>query len=110
MLADRSCIPHHPEVRDVSRLGAHVGRVSNRQRGRYRLAGNAPRRRCATFPKCIAPAARENSSEGGIPVKAVRTHGRGGPEQLFFEDAPAPVVRPGDVLVRVRATGITPAN
>ena len=53
---------------------------------------------------------RENSSEGGIPVKAVRTHGRGGPEQLFFEDAPAPVVRPGDVLVRVRATGITPAE
>jgi NADPH:quinone reductase-like Zn-dependent oxidoreductase len=41
-------------------------------------------------------------------VKAVRTHGRGGPEQLFFEDAPVPVVRPGDVLVRVRATGITP--
>jgi len=43
-------------------------------------------------------------------VKAVRTHGRGGPEQLFFEDAPAPVVRPGDVLVRVTATGITPAE
>jgi len=41
-------------------------------------------------------------------VKAVRTHGRGGPEQLFFEDAPVPAVRPGDVLVRVRATGITP--
>ena len=41
-------------------------------------------------------------------MKAVRTHGRGGPEQLFFEDAPVPVARPGDVLVRVRATGITP--
>ena len=40
----------------------------------------------------IAPAARENSSEGGIPVKAVRTHGRGGPEQLFFEDAPGKIV------------------
>src|SRR5690349_7035301 len=66
------------------------------------------RRRCATFPRCIASAAR--GSEGGMPVKAVRTHGRGGPEQLFFEDAPAPVVRPGDVLVRVRATGITPAE
>ena len=35
-------------------------------------------------------------------MKAVRTHGRGGPEQLFFEEAPVPVVRPGDVLVRVR--------
>jgi NADPH:quinone reductase-like Zn-dependent oxidoreductase len=43
-------------------------------------------------------------------VKAVRTHGRGGPEQLFFEDAPVPVVQPGDVLVRVRARGITPAE
>ena len=43
-------------------------------------------------------------------MKAVRTHGRGGPEQLFFEDTPVPVARPGDVLVRVRATGITPAE
>ena len=47
------------------------------------------------LPKCIASAARENSSEGGIPVKAVRTHGWGGPEQLFLEDAPVPVVRLG---------------
>jgi len=43
-------------------------------------------------------------------VKAVRTHGRGGPEQLFLEDAPLPEVRSGDVLVRVRATGITPSE
>jgi NADPH:quinone reductase-like Zn-dependent oxidoreductase len=43
-------------------------------------------------------------------VKAVRTHGRGGPEQLFFEDAPLPEIGRGDVLVRVRATGITPAE
>src|SRR5436190_20164678 len=68
------------------------------------------RRRCATFPKSIASAARENSSEGGIRVKAIRTHGRGGPEQLFFEDAPLPEVRRGDVLLQVRATGITPAE
>src|SRR5262249_1676203 len=34
--------------------------------------------------------------------------GRGGPEQLFFEDAPLPEARRGEVLVRVRATGITP--
>jgi NADPH:quinone reductase-like Zn-dependent oxidoreductase len=46
----------------------------------------------------------------GILVKAVRTHGRGGPEQIFFEDAPLPEVRRGDVLVQVRATGITPAE
>ena len=47
---------------------------------------------------------------GGILVKAVRTHGRGGPEQIFFEDAPLPELRRGDVLVQVRATGITPAE
>jgi NADPH:quinone reductase-like Zn-dependent oxidoreductase len=69
-----------------------------------------PRLRCAASKYAFAPAAPENGSEGGIPVKAVRTHGRGGPEHLFFEDAPVPVVRPGDVLVRVRATGITPAE
>src|SRR5215470_14997643 len=43
-------------------------------------------------------------------MKAIRIHGRGGPEQLFFEDAPLPEVRNGDVLVRVRATGITPTE
>ena len=43
-------------------------------------------------------------------MKAVRIHGRGGPEQIFFEDAPLPEVRRGDVLVQVRATGITPAE
>jgi len=43
-------------------------------------------------------------------MKAIRTHGRGGPEQLFFEDAPLPEVRRGDVLLQVRATGITPAE
>ena len=43
-------------------------------------------------------------------MKAIRIHGRGGPEQLFFEDAPLPEVRSGDVLVRVRATGITPTE
>ena len=43
-------------------------------------------------------------------MKAIRLRGRGGPEQLVFEDAPAPEVRAGDVLVRVFATGITPAE
>src|SRR5262245_36137819 len=43
-------------------------------------------------------------------MKAIRTHGRGGPEQLFFEDAPLPELRSGDALLRVRATGITPAE
>src|SRR5258708_5438306 len=106
------------QLQNLLRLGSDA-KTRNEERSDFRqrrLLSNVraatmrPRRRCATFPKCIAPAARENSSEGEIPVKAVRTHGRGGPEQLFFEDAPVPVVRPGDVLVRVRATGITPAE
>lgn len=43
-------------------------------------------------------------------MKAARTHGRGGPEQIFVEDAPMPDLQPGDALVRVIATGITPAE
>lgn len=37
-------------------------------------------------------------------------HGRGGPEQLVYEDAPVPKCEAGDVLIRVHATGITPAE
>jgi NADPH:quinone reductase-like Zn-dependent oxidoreductase len=40
-------------------------------------------------------------------MKAIRLHARGGPEQLVYEDAPMPVLQPGDALVRVCATGIT---
>jgi NADPH:quinone reductase-like Zn-dependent oxidoreductase len=40
-------------------------------------------------------------------MKAIRLHARGGPEQLVYEDAPAPELGPGDALVRVYATSIT---
>jgi len=43
-------------------------------------------------------------------MKAVRLHDRSGPGGVFFEDAPIPGPRPGDALVRVHATGITPAE
>ena len=43
-------------------------------------------------------------------MKAVRMHSRGGPEFLRYEDAPIPWLGPGDVLLRVHATGITPAE
>lgn len=43
-------------------------------------------------------------------MKALRIHGRGGAEQLFFEEAPLPKIGPLDALVRVHATGITPAE
>lgn len=43
-------------------------------------------------------------------MKAIRIHRRAGPEALVYEDAPIPVVRPGDALVRVHAAGISPAE
>jgi NADPH:quinone reductase-like Zn-dependent oxidoreductase len=39
-------------------------------------------------------------------MKAIRMHGRGGPDQLVYEDAPQPHPGPGEVLVRVHAAGI----
>ena len=43
-------------------------------------------------------------------MKAVRLHSRGGPEQLVYEDAPLPDPAAEEVLVRVFAAGITPAE
>src|SRR5215469_1456459 len=43
-------------------------------------------------------------------MRAVRLHRQGGPEQLVFEDAPKPQLGAGDALIRVLATGITPAE
>jgi NADPH:quinone reductase-like Zn-dependent oxidoreductase len=39
-------------------------------------------------------------------MKAIRIHGRGGPDHLVYEDVPQPHPGPGEVLVRVSATGI----
>jgi len=39
-------------------------------------------------------------------MKAIRLHGRGGPDHLFYENVPQPHPSPGEVLVRVSATGI----
>jgi NADPH:quinone reductase-like Zn-dependent oxidoreductase len=39
-------------------------------------------------------------------MKAIRLHGRGGPDHLVYEDAPPPHSGPGEVLVRVYATGV----
>lgn len=40
-------------------------------------------------------------------MKAIRLHAQGGPEQLVYEDAPTPQLRPGDALVRVCACAFT---
>ncbi len=39
-------------------------------------------------------------------MKAVRFHAHGGPEVLRYEDAPDPELRPGEVIVRVRACAL----
>jgi len=43
-------------------------------------------------------------------MKAIRMHSRAGPEALVYEEAPMPEAGPGDVLVRVRAAGVTPTE
>lgn len=43
-------------------------------------------------------------------MKAVRLHEFGGPEVLRYEDVPKPGVKPGEVLVRVRAVGVNPPD
>ena len=39
-------------------------------------------------------------------MKAIRFHQHGGPEVLKYEDAPEPVIRANEVLVRVRACAL----
>src|SRR5689334_1949359 len=43
-------------------------------------------------------------------MKAVRQHAFGGPDQLRYEDAPKPVAKAGEVLVRVHAVGVNPPD
>jgi len=43
-------------------------------------------------------------------VKAVRAHTFGGPDVLVYEDAPRPVPSPDQVLIRVHAAGVNPAD
>jgi NADPH:quinone reductase-like Zn-dependent oxidoreductase len=39
-------------------------------------------------------------------MKAIRINGRGGPDHLVYEDAPQPHPGPGEILVRVYASGV----
>ncbi len=43
-------------------------------------------------------------------MKAIRLHEYGGPEVLRYEDAPLPMLKPDEVLVRVHAVGINPPD
>jgi len=43
-------------------------------------------------------------------MKAIRIHAFGGPEELLYEDAPRPVAKVGEVLVRIHASAVNPAD
>jgi NADPH:quinone reductase-like Zn-dependent oxidoreductase len=43
-------------------------------------------------------------------MKAIRLHGRGGPEAFVYEEAPQPRPGEGEVLVRVHAAAVTPTE
>jgi NADPH:quinone reductase-like Zn-dependent oxidoreductase len=43
-------------------------------------------------------------------MKAIRQYEFGGPEVLQYEDAPIPLLKPGEVLVRVHAVGVNPPD
>jgi NADPH:quinone reductase-like Zn-dependent oxidoreductase len=43
-------------------------------------------------------------------MKAIQVYKDGGPEVLTYEDIPRPIARPGEVLVRIYAAGVNPAD
>lgn len=43
-------------------------------------------------------------------MQAIRIHSHGGPEVLVYEDAPRPIAGTGEVLIRVYAAGVNPAD
>ncbi|GHO68292.1 NADPH:quinone reductase [Ktedonobacter sp. SOSP1-52] len=43
-------------------------------------------------------------------MKAIRIHRSGGPEVLEYEEVPRPIAGPGEVLLRVCAAGVNPAD
>jgi len=49
-------------------------------------------------------------NETKTPMKAVRIHAFGGPEVLQYEDAPRPVAKAGEVLIRIHASSVNPAD
>jgi len=48
--------------------------------------------------------------EAQTTMKAVRIHAFGGPEELRYEDAPRPIAKAGEVLIRIHASAVNPAD
>ena len=51
-----------------------------------------------------------SSNDAKATMKAVRIHAFGGPEELRYEDAPRPEPKPGEVLIRIYASAVNPAD
>ena len=51
-----------------------------------------------------------STNDAKTTMKAVRIHAFGGPEVLQYEDAPRPVAEAGEVLIRIHATAVNPAD
>jgi NADPH:quinone reductase-like Zn-dependent oxidoreductase len=49
-------------------------------------------------------------NENKATMKAVRIHAFGGPEVLQYEDVPRPIAAAGEVLVRIHASAVNPAD
>src|SRR5436309_15057657 len=49
-------------------------------------------------------------NETKTTMKSVRIHAFGGPEGLQYEDAARPVAEAGEVLIRIHATAVNPAD
>jgi NADPH:quinone reductase-like Zn-dependent oxidoreductase len=50
------------------------------------------------------------ASRAQPPWKAIVVHQYGGPDVLKYEDAPVPEAKENEVLVRVMASGVNPAD
>ena len=51
-----------------------------------------------------------SGSDAKATMKAVRIHAFGGPEELRYEDAPRPAPKAGEVLIRIHASAVNPAD
>lgn len=52
----------------------------------------------------------EKQDDKNRTMKAVRIHAFGGPEELRYEDVPRPVAKAGEVLVKIYASAVNPAD
>src|SRR5690349_11351232 len=58
----------------------------------------------------LIPALATTSSFAQSTMKAIVVHQFGGPEVLKYEDAPRPQPKENEILVRVLAAGVNPAD